>query len=442
MISFAGRSMWCLIYKNCVLILDLRMNCSLQAMLLQSERLLVSIYTSSAQSADVHAKQFSEASQLNLEFNVLYAWLQDRLETNMGNVSDSRAWSRAWPLETGLRRTQRYYDLLWQDVYDSQEAWARMSESPDFISDSMYHQLLKEVAEVFQGLKIEWWPCRGTLIALLRHGARSGRLAGGKVDMVDRDIDVMLGVDSEEDFEQKGKLIEAELLSKGWDRCWTKSSVQAGHEFQFELRRDLLYCVHTDPYMMLDVTSYITFQVHDVPPSSPSHPYIFVHRVCENQKAEAAEAAEAVEHGLKNCPACPAAGTLHGKRCVVPRLGPLENAGGILAREAVYPLKSCWASTHSVPCPSKPLDTIIAMSHSGLSTSCIALPDTKGRSDDPFTKQLAQEGLSADDVQILKARARQLDSQGFQSMLPYFANCSHKAVAKVLQIVPKAEMLS
>lgn len=41
-----------------------------------------------------------------------------------------------WPLRVGWRRVQRYYDLLWQDVYDSEETWEIM-ESPGEISDEL-----------------------------------------------------------------------------------------------------------------------------------------------------------------------------------------------------------------------------------------------------------------------------------------------------------------
>ena len=376
----------------------------LQAMLLQSERLLVSIYRSSAESADVHAIQFSEASQLNLEFNLVQEWLREQLRLNR---SDRSELSSKWPLAKGWRRVGRYYDLLWQDVYDSQDAWSRM-EGEKSVSDEEYHKFFFDVVDTFEALDAEWWPCRGTLIAFLRHGARSGSLSKKK-DVVDQDIDVMLGVEDEASFDELGRSVETLLRKKGWDRCWTKSSQSAQSFETGALRRDLLYCVHTGPpYMMLDVTSYVTLSHRE-----PQIPYVFVHRVCGKGL-------------LKGLQAGVDART--GERCVVPpKLGPLQEANGglaVLFKEAIYPLKKCKALRRSIPCPNKPLETLIAMSHSGLSTSCIALPDTKGREDDPFTRQLASEGLNSEDVRILQDRAQDLERQGFQSMLPYFGNCS------------------
>ena len=43
----------------------------------------------------------------------------------------------------------------------------------------------------------DWFPYRGTLVALLRHGQRAGALAQGRRDVVDHDVDVVVGVVSE-----------------------------------------------------------------------------------------------------------------------------------------------------------------------------------------------------------------------------------------------------
>ena len=401
----------------------------LQAMLLQSERLLVSIYRSSAESADVHAIQFSEASQLNLEINLLQRWLQETLRLGLGRqntntknasgASSGSDWPQSqWPLAKGWRRVGRYYDLLWQDVYDSQEAWSKMEEKTSFVSDEEYHRFFFHVVDTFEALKAEWWPCRGTLIAFLRHGARSGSLSGAKKDVVDHDIDVMLGVENEASFDEIGRQVEVFLRRKGWDHCWTKSSQSADSSFGGSLRRDLLYCVHTGPpYMMLDVTSYVTLS------TEPDElPYVFVHRVCGTKQ---------MQGGLGL--AAPA-----GAGCRVPlKLGPFQGASGglaVLSKKSIYPLKKCKALMRSIPCPYQPLDTLIAMSHSGLSTSCIALPDTTGRGDDPFTRHLASEGLNSEDVRILQDRAKDLERQGFQSMLPYFANCSFGSSEKLCKL--------
>ena len=325
---------------------------------------------------------------------------------------------------------QRYYDLLWQDVFDSEITWEAMEsrQREEEISDDFYHQSLKEVAETFEKMSIEWWPCRGTLIALLRHGARSGELFSGR-DVVERDIDVMLHVANEDDWYLIGRSIETSLLQKGWDRCWTKpsaSSDSVGRLYRFSVRRDLLYCVKTEPaYMMLDVTSYMS-----------TSDYIYVHRVCEADELSS---------------------------CSFPRLGPLQHAidarGAVLEKSAIHPMRKCLAKDHAVPCPNRPLDTIQAMRHSALRADCIALPDkplqpkseteeSTGKERKGSTDRQAQDmrelrevgsflrsfeksqskllflGLRMEDIEILRRRSANLDRMGFQSMSPYFGNCT------------------
>lgn len=367
----------------------------LQANLLRAEMLLLEIYTNSADSSGQHAVLFSEASRLNYEYSILHQWL----EALLGSEA-----TRGWPLAQGFRRVQRYYDLLWQDVYDSRDAWAIMEE-PGLITDDLYHSAMDEVAEVFGSMALEWWPCRGTLIAFLRHGSRSGPLSRGLVDVVERDIDVMIGVADEDEWEYVGKNIELELKALGWSRCWTKASAELGSRLQFVVRKDILYCVRLEPvYMMLDITSYIT---------GTSEPYVFVHRVC-------GPAAEKPDDGrqtrvLAAGPGCAVAGDI----------GPLRYGGGVLGKGSIHPLARCRARSIAVPCPRQPLETIRAMAHSGLDPGCIALPDPRGREpSDPWTKRLSDEGLRAEDVEILKQRSAQLDQLGFKSMTPFFGNCS------------------
>ena len=88
------------------------------------------------------------------------------------------------------------------------------------ISHSFSHQALEDVAAIMSSLGLEWWPCRGTLIALLRHGARSGALAAGRRrhrrDVVDHDVDVMVGVPSVSAWSSTLRwLVDAQLRQRG-----------------------------------------------------------------------------------------------------------------------------------------------------------------------------------------------------------------------------------
>ena len=76
------------------------------------------------------------------------------------------------------------------------------------------------MAAIMSSLGLEWWPCRGTLIALLRHGACSGVLAPSpghpRRDVVDHDVDVMVGVPSEAAWSSTLRwLVDAQLRQRG-----------------------------------------------------------------------------------------------------------------------------------------------------------------------------------------------------------------------------------
>eukprot|EP00933_Yihiella_yeosuensis_P040635 TRINITY_DN34975_c0_g1_i1.p1 TRINITY_DN34975_c0_g1~~TRINITY_DN34975_c0_g1_i1.p1 ORF type:complete len:545 (-),score=85.94 TRINITY_DN34975_c0_g1_i1:649-2283(-) len=366
-----------------------------QAMLMRTERLLLEVYMSNSQSRDLHAKLFNEASQLNIQFNALADWTAASLG-GKANVPDL-----GWPLDKGWARVQRYYKLLWTDVHNSEDTWAMMEE-PGAITDGQYHDAIADVVKVFGDLGLEWWPCRGTLIAFLRHGRRAGYLSRGMIDVVERDIDVMMGVEDETQWQLLGKTIEQRLKQLGWDKCWTKSSADGQSQFYGTTRRDLLYCIRTKPvYILLDVTSYIS-AAHR--PNEENLPYVFVHRVCGAQ-------AQNIPDGASGQDGC----------VVPPNVGPLRHGRGTLSKDAIHPMGICRADTLSVPCPRQPLETILAMIHSGLSAGCIALPTAVGReADDPMTHRLASEGLTADDVRILRNRSARLNAMGFMSMTPYF----------------------
>merc|ERR1711924_223546 len=129
----------------------------MQALVLRMDSLVVGIYTGSAYSKGEHGASFHEASILQSELGYIREWLRHHLSLHDEIELD-------WPISWGEKRCRRYYDMLWEDVYESKDAWATM-EVPGNVTDA------------------EWWPCRGTLIALLRHGGRSGLLSRQLVDV-------------------------------------------------------------------------------------------------------------------------------------------------------------------------------------------------------------------------------------------------------------------
>lgn len=372
----------------------------LQVIVLRIEKLLLGIYTNSAHSRNKHLSAFGEASDLHYEAQALEAWTSSTLGI------EGETPRLGWALERGWERVRKYYDLLWSDVYQSGDDWSTM-ENPGETTDAIYHASFDEVAKVLTSLEVEWWPCRGTLIAMLRHGKRSGPLSRGLVDVVERDIDIMLGVPDEKAWVRVSRVIQRELIQLGWDRCWTKTSANLSSSHRDAVRRDLLYCMRLSPaYMLVDISSYIT--------GAPGTD-VFIHRFCGGLAVE--------ENSLDDQGTCE----------ILKHIGPLQHNGGLLPKSAIHPLGRCRAAGISVPCPSKPLETIKAMIHSGLNAGCVALPTTVGRDAVEFyTRRLQESGLTAEDVRILKSRSARLDASGFMSMTPYFDMCDQQINSTVV----------
>ncbi|CAE8599372.1 unnamed protein product, partial [Polarella glacialis] len=233
-----------------------------------------------------------------------------------------------------------------------------------------------------------------TLVALLRHGARSGSLSQGRMDVVDHDVDIMVGVRSEQAWAAQRMQIEAGLRARGWSHCIVRSSVDAleGTEAYYLGRTDLLLCFRQDPPLVMDITSYV-----------------------------ASDAFGGIAYVQRFCPAGPGSAS-----CYVPAdVGAWKATAGRLRQADIYPLGRCKAGARlSVPCPRRPLRTLQAFWNDMNGTS-IAVPDLEKRrirtgvlSDLRETWQ--SEALSAEDVQILRQRSAQLDAAGFMSMTPYF----------------------
>ena len=88
------------------------------------------------------------------------------------------------------------------------------------IRDQQFQRALEELAAGMEAA-VPWgegWPCGGTPLALTRHGALVGGLAGGKVDVaVGKDMEVFVGASGQEDWEVLSRHL-AELYSRryGW----------------------------------------------------------------------------------------------------------------------------------------------------------------------------------------------------------------------------------
>eukprot|EP00929_Paragymnodinium_shiwhaense_P100495 TRINITY_DN62851_c0_g1_i2.p1 TRINITY_DN62851_c0_g1~~TRINITY_DN62851_c0_g1_i2.p1 ORF type:complete len:713 (+),score=144.60 TRINITY_DN62851_c0_g1_i2:68-2206(+) len=98
-----------------------------------------------------------------------------------------------------------------------EEAWRALSMARRSVQE--------EFAEPARGrhslgpLEGAWWPVKGTILLMLRHGSWHGQLAGGKVDIVDRDMDFSMAIGSAASWVRMSELVTADLVRRGWLGC-------------------------------------------------------------------------------------------------------------------------------------------------------------------------------------------------------------------------------
>jgi len=85
-----------------------------------------------------------------------------------------------------------------------------------------YDKAAKEVFRLLNSLGVEWWPTEGTLIGILRYGNNFARddLSFAPLG-TDTDIDVMVRVDDDQDWEDLRSTIKKRLSLAGWAACQT-----------------------------------------------------------------------------------------------------------------------------------------------------------------------------------------------------------------------------
>ena len=240
---------------------------------------------------------------------------------------------------------------------------------------------------------LEWWPSRGTLIALLRHGSRAGFLSKGKLDVVDHDVDIMVGISSHAEWSLIRRSILDKLVDRGWSHCFERYStgVPEGMMEHQLARGDLFLCVRQNPRVTLDIATYLS-----------QGSVAYAQRYCVYHHATALS-------------------------CWIPHENTFRGSRGRLRVSAIRPLGRCKAGSFSVPCPHRPLETLRAMMPENYSASCIALPDVPQRQKrslyDSDNAEWLSEGLTQEDVAVLRAKAADLDREGYKSMTPYFSRC-------------------
>ncbi|CAE7695093.1 DEGP2, partial [Symbiodinium sp. KB8] len=166
--------------------------------------------------------------------------------------------AHGWPVRAALQLYNQAGKKVKQRIADI-DAFYTGWGSQVTITDDQHLQALADASAIFGHLKLEWWPCRGTLIALLRHGRRSGLLSKGKVDAVDHDIDLMVALPSPQHWPQIRASIRRMLLERGWETCIGGHSTEKRTALaRANAHEDMLMCTKGNPRVDLDIATYIT----------------------------------------------------------------------------------------------------------------------------------------------------------------------------------------
>ncbi|CAE7535744.1 LNX2 [Symbiodinium natans] len=301
---------------------------------------------------------------------------------------------RWWPVQKALQMHTAIVQRLLRLAKEI-EQWADSWRQEPTITDEQHEAALADVSAVFESIGLEWWPTRGTLISLLRHGKRSGLLSKGKVDVVDHDVDVMLALPSRQDWPVIRDSVVRRMAERGWHSCleWystsaTKQSYKAVTDHL--AYGDVLMCSRKNPDVSLDIATYVT-----------EGSIVYAQKYC-------------LPHNL-------------GSGCWLPHEGTFHQSRGKLRAAAIRPLGRCKAGAISVPCPRRPLEALKASLPSTANVTCIALPDVAQRLQrdrwQSDKDEWLSDGLTQEDVDILRSRALELDRQGYMSMTPYISDC-------------------
>eukprot|EP00929_Paragymnodinium_shiwhaense_P077513 TRINITY_DN39910_c0_g2_i1.p1 TRINITY_DN39910_c0_g2~~TRINITY_DN39910_c0_g2_i1.p1 ORF type:complete len:521 (+),score=65.80 TRINITY_DN39910_c0_g2_i1:186-1748(+) len=263
------------------------------------------------------------------------------------------------------------------------------------------YQSLREVVDVLESLRVDYFPMGGTLIGLLRYGALEGELTEGKVDVVDRDIDFMVRVYNVGQWLSISSNITSRMLRKGWTSCALHPHALAPF---WQGQYVVLKCMKTSPYY--HVADFEAFMVHD-------RRLVVGTASCDRQEAVAEKnrklaallkeshcTVEKAKNSLRECVLC---------------AGPSTWLAGI-DLHVIYPLARCKAYDTSVPCPRH---GHLYLDKMNPKKSCMALPVLTGDRNprDPRNVRMEHDGITRADVEVLRKRAAELDEEGFSSFV-------------------------
>lgn len=300
-------------------------------------------------------------------------------------------------------RVKTYYNDALQKTLEERITDANEIAS-DVFGDATSHSFFsafRELSQVLTELSIEFVPIQGTLISLIRYGGfPAGRLSEGKEDVVDNDAEVMILLNSEQDFESAGARLSLALEARGWPPCTNPHP----RKFVCLSMRHAIPC-------KLEIYAFTKDKEEGI---------IFAERWCS------------------------APG-----QCEYNPTFPFQHWRGRMPFDIIFPLRRCRVGSLPVriPCPNRPLHLLrgwnkgeyqrqsyVAPTRAGedgavqwqqsftddvidKEASCLALPVVSKDRDmgDVRNQKLEREGLTMLDLYLLHSYARALHARGFAS---------------------------
>eukprot|EP00931_Biecheleriopsis_adriatica_P123118 TRINITY_DN9817_c0_g2_i1.p1 TRINITY_DN9817_c0_g2~~TRINITY_DN9817_c0_g2_i1.p1 ORF type:complete len:362 (+),score=70.23 TRINITY_DN9817_c0_g2_i1:143-1228(+) len=286
--------------------------------------------------------------------------------------------------------------------------------------EAAFHEVVTVIEELQMEKSLTWWPAGGNLLGFLRYGHVYGKLSEGVVDIVDDDIDIDIRADSISDIFfialELSRRLEATFK---WPACWFTGYSSSTERFNWSPGQP----VNRGPltmtcYKILYIKEWCKFQM-DI------HFYLV----------------RAEDRSLQEMPATPSWGPVavpismrarstsdnwllvenevihNGRRYFMHSRRPPD-------AKLVFPLGQCmvvWQFiqpgwTTAVPCPHAPVE-YLKYSYVDMVRGCWALPRVmkKRNLKDPRTRKLA-EGITKQDIDILKKTGAKLINQGFKGL--------------------------
>jgi len=284
--------------------------------------------------------------------------------------------------------------------------WRRANLSGEMVDPAARDEVLHRAFRAFiHGLRscvglVEWWPTDGTLLALLRYGDLRGHLTNGKVDVVDRDLDFMVGVHNESDWEDVQHLFPSLLEYNA-----APDDVECGARIDGRTQRHFLAS-----QFVLDSVE-CTYCAGERASQRHFNPRACVVVSMQRYLIDSRKRVAIVQRICNETGGC----------VTVSDAAPLQHWRGELPLRLLRPFGLCRGpGGASLPCPRSAVAVLSLLNegeHAAGGASCLAFPFITGerQADDERNWRLLDEGLDTRDLDMLVRFSHGLASHGFAS---------------------------